>query len=60
MRRISDVFVDWLDTSETPVIKIQGDYLERFGFPVGTNIKIDVAQGRITITPILDGEEDLF
>jgi hypothetical protein len=59
MHRISDVFIDWLDASETPVIKIRGAYLERFGFPVGTNLKVDIQQNSIIITPISGDISDI-
>jgi len=55
--RFSDVHTPWLDTSDTPQIKLQGAYLERMGFHVGINIKIVVEKGRIVITPMEDIEE---
>jgi hypothetical protein len=47
--RFSDVHKGWLDTSDTPQIRLQGLYLERMGFHVGMNIKIEVERGRIVI-----------
>jgi len=55
--RFSDVHTSWLDTADTPQIKLQGAYLERMGFHVGMNIKIEVEEGRIVITPMEDIEE---
>jgi len=55
--RFSDVHTPWLDTADTPQIKLQGAYLEAMGFHVGMNIKIIVEKGRIVITPIEDIEE---
>jgi hypothetical protein len=55
--RFSDVHTPWLDTADTPQIKLQGAYLERMGFHVGMNIKIEVEKGRIVITPMEDIEE---
>ena len=55
--RFSDVHTPWLDTTDTPEIKLYGAYLERMGFHVGMNIKIVVEKGRIVITPMEDIEE---
>lgn len=55
--RFSDVHTGWLDTSDTPQISLKGSYLERMGFHIGTNIRIEVEKGRIVITPLEDLEE---
>jgi len=55
--RFSDVHKGWLDTSDTPLIQLQGLYLERMGFHVGMNIKVEIEKGRIVITPLEDLEE---
>ena len=51
------VYKDWLDTSETPEIRLRGEYLSRFGFTVGTDLMITVEHGSITITVIPDTED---
>ncbi len=55
--KFSDVHTGWLDTSDTPLIQLQGLYLERMGFHVGMNIKVEIEKGRIVITPLEDLEE---
>ena len=55
--RFSDVHKEWLDTADTPQISLRGAYLERMGFPIGMNIKIEVERGRIVITPLEDLED---
>ena len=37
--RFSDVYTGWLDTTDTPEIKLRGAYLSKMGFPVGMGIK---------------------
>lgn len=35
---------------QKPLIKLQGKYLQDFGFKVGDSVKIECEQGRIIIT----------
>ena len=53
----TDIYRDWLDTSEVPELKIRGRFLEKFGFTVGTGVMVSVEHGRIIITLIPDTED---
>ena len=36
---------------KTPTIVIQAKYLETWGFPIGTKIKMTCSKGKLVITP---------
>ena len=60
VKRFTDVYRDWLDTSEVPQIIVKGRYLERFGFSLGTPVMVSVEDGKIIITPISEDIEGEF
>jgi hypothetical protein len=60
VKRFTDVYRDWLDTSEVPQIIVKGRYLEKFGFSLGMPVMVSVENGKITITPISDDVEEEF
>jgi len=60
VKRFTDVYRDWLDTSEVPQIIVKGRYLEKFGFALGTPVMVSVEDGKITITSISEDSEGEF
>jgi hypothetical protein len=40
-----------LGSTKTPWLRLSGKWLEQAGFPVNSRVKVEVSEGRLTITP---------
>jgi Toxin SymE, type I toxin-antitoxin system len=39
---------------EVPFVRLRGQWLEEVGFPVGARLRVEVAPGRLVLTPAAD------
>lgn len=42
------------DNRSVPMIRLRGDWLKRAGFEEGTQVHVDVAEGRLTLILAID------
>jgi Toxin SymE, type I toxin-antitoxin system len=42
---------------EVPFVRLRGQWLEEVGFPVGARLRVEVAPGRLVLTPAAEVAE---